>query len=105
MAILNNSNAISSGGYDINNSLRFRQSASAYLLRTPASASNQKTWTWSAWVKRGLISSTQTIFYISNGLGLYFQNAYYVAFYISHAYFLISLLYSFHTVLYYKNSF
>jgi hypothetical protein len=54
MAILNNSNAISSGGYDINNSLRFRASASASLSRTP-SATNQKTWTWSGWVKRGAI--------------------------------------------------
>ena len=53
MAILNNSNAISSGGYDINNSLRFRSSASAYLNRTPGSAGNRKIWTWSAWVKRG----------------------------------------------------
>jgi hypothetical protein len=42
MAILNNSNAISSGGYDINNSLRLRSSASAYLSRTPASAGNSQ---------------------------------------------------------------
>ena len=56
MAILNNSNAISSGGYDINNSLRFRASASAYLNRTPASATNRTTWTWSSWVKRGALS-------------------------------------------------
>jgi hypothetical protein len=57
MAILNNSNAISSGGYDINNSLRFRASASAFLSRTPASASNRQTWTWSGWVKRGRLGS------------------------------------------------
>jgi hypothetical protein len=56
MAILNNSNAISSGGYDINNSLRFRSSASAYLSRTPSSATNRTTWTWSSWVKRGALS-------------------------------------------------
>ena len=62
MAILNNSNAISSGSYDINNSLRFRASASAYLNRTPASAGNRKTWTWSAWVKRGTLGSFQTLF-------------------------------------------
>ena len=61
MAILNNSNAISSGGYDINNSLRFRSSASAYLNRTPG-ASNRQTWTISAWVKRGSLSSEQKIF-------------------------------------------
>jgi len=53
MAILNNSNAISTGGYDINNSLRLRRSASAHLSRTPASATNRKTFTWSGWVKRG----------------------------------------------------
>jgi hypothetical protein len=63
MAILNNSNAISTaGGYDINNSLRFRSSASAYLNRTPATASNQKTWTWSAWVKLGAISTNEQLF-------------------------------------------
>ena len=60
MAILNNSNAISSGGYDINNSLRFRLSASAYLNRTPASAGNRKTFTWSAWVKRGALNGGGT---------------------------------------------
>ena len=34
MAVLNNSNAISPSGYDINNSLRFRASASAYLSKS-----------------------------------------------------------------------
>ena len=47
---------------NLNNSLRFRSSASARLTRTPTIAGNQKTWTWSAWVKRGSLSSTQTIF-------------------------------------------
>ena len=47
MAILNNSNAISSGGYDINNSLRFRSSVAAYLSRTPASAGNSQKFTLS----------------------------------------------------------
>jgi hypothetical protein len=41
--------------YNINQSLRFNDDDSAYLNRTPASASNQKTWTWSGWVKRGNI--------------------------------------------------
>jgi hypothetical protein len=61
---------------NLNNSLRFRASASAYLLRTPTIASNQKTWTWSAWVKRGLISSTQTIFgaYPTDGFSFRFQS-------------------------------
>jgi hypothetical protein len=45
-------------GYNLTRSLRFRSSASARLSRTPASASNRKTWTWSGWVKRGLLSSS-----------------------------------------------
>ena len=43
-------------GYTLSNSLRFRASASAYLNRTPGSTGNQKTWTWSGWVKRGALS-------------------------------------------------
>ncbi len=65
MAILNNSNAISSGGYDINNSLRFRSSATAYLSRTPSSAGNRQTWTYSTWIKRGAVGSEATL--ISGG--------------------------------------
>ena len=33
--------------------------ASTYLSRTPASSGNRKTWTYSAWVKRGNLSSNQ----------------------------------------------
>ena len=51
-----------STGYNLTNSLRFRSSASAYLSRTPASAGNQKTWTYSTWVKRGALGATQSIF-------------------------------------------
>ena len=57
MSLLQNSNAISSGSYDINNSLRFRSSNSAYLNRTPASAGNRNTWTWSGWVKKTPLAS------------------------------------------------
>ena len=49
-------------GYTIDRSLRFRSSASAYLSRTPASAGNRKTWTWSGWVKRGALGVLQTLF-------------------------------------------
>ena len=41
----------------ISKSLRFRKTASAYLSRTPAVASNRKTWTWSGWIKRGAFSN------------------------------------------------
>ena len=40
---------------NLNNSLRFRASASAYLNRTPTVAGNRQKWTWSGWVKRGLL--------------------------------------------------
>ena len=49
-------------GYFIKNSLRTRSSASAYLNRTPATATNQKVWTWSAWVKRGTLGTDQSLF-------------------------------------------
>lgn len=35
----------------IQRSLRFNSADSTYLDRTPATASNRKTWTWSGWVK------------------------------------------------------
>ena len=43
--------------YTIDRSVRLRSSATSYFNRTPASAGNRKTWTWSAWVKRGTIGS------------------------------------------------
>ena len=56
---------LGSGGsaYTILKSLRFRASASAYLNRTPASAGSQTTWTWSAWVKRGSLGGTMSLFH------------------------------------------
>ena len=62
MGLLANSNAIETGGYNIQRSLRFRSSASAYLSRTPAIAGNQKKFTWSGWVKRGTLGSGGTLF-------------------------------------------
>ncbi len=44
-------------GYQISRSVRLRSSASAYFNRTPASASNRRTWTWSGWVKLGSLAS------------------------------------------------
>jgi hypothetical protein len=44
------------------NSVRFRRSASAYLSRTPATASNRQKFTFSTWLKRGQFSSYQNIF-------------------------------------------
>ena len=55
------------GGYTIARSVRLRASATAYLSRTPASASNRTTWTWSSWVKFGLLTGSQTLFEAQNG--------------------------------------
>ena len=50
------------GGYQISRSVRLRSSASAYFTRTPATATNQRTWSWSAWVKRGALGTEQMLF-------------------------------------------
>jgi hypothetical protein len=47
--------------YEIEQSLRFNDDDQAYLNRTPASASNRKTWTYSAWVKRGNLGPSSSL--------------------------------------------
>ena len=47
------------GGYQVSRSLRFDSSASSNLSRTPASASNRKTFTHSLWVKRSTLGTIQ----------------------------------------------
>jgi hypothetical protein len=42
---------------NLTNSLRFRRSASAYLNRTFSTPTNNKIWTYSAWVKRGALGT------------------------------------------------
>lgn len=86
MALPTEIHPFSLGGNDVNtfkvaNSLRFRLSNSAYLLRSFPTAGNRKTWTFSAWVKRGLLTSGfQSIFgtYTSGSdttaLGLHFHS-------------------------------
>ena len=49
-------------GYQISRSVRLRSSASASFSRTPGSAGNRKTWTWSAWVKRGQLAGDLGLF-------------------------------------------
>ena len=52
----------SGGGYEISRSLRFNDNDSAYLNRTPSSASNRRTFTWSGWVKKTSTGSTYAMF-------------------------------------------
>ena len=49
-------------GYQIARSLRFNSADSAYLTRTPGSTTNQKTYTWSGWVKRGTLGAGGCMF-------------------------------------------
>ena len=48
--------------YQIEQSLRFNDDDSAYLSRTPASAGNRKTFTFSAWVKPSAFGKAQPVF-------------------------------------------
>ena len=56
-AVKNNNWPVAGVPNPISKSLRFNTPDAAYLNRTPASASNRKTWTWSGWVKRSAIGS------------------------------------------------
>jgi hypothetical protein len=63
MSILQNSIVpVGSTGYDIPYSARFNDDDSAYLSRTPSTAGNRKTWTYSCWVKRGALTGNHHIF-------------------------------------------
>jgi hypothetical protein len=50
----------------VNNSLRFRKSASAYLNRTFGTPTSLTTWAWSGWVKRGELGTSQYLFHTRN---------------------------------------
>ena len=60
-------NSIKDTGYDVANSVRLNRGDSPYFQRTPSSASNRRTWTWSGWVKRSCLGSIQTLFDGSDG--------------------------------------
>ena len=72
------SDASALGGQSIGGSLRFRSASNTELSRTPSSAGNRKTFTWSGWVKRGDLSSTQGRLFgggnTSNYFSIYFPS-------------------------------
>ena len=51
-----------STAYTLQKSLRFRASASANLTRTFTTPTSSTVFTWSGWVKRGLLGTTQYLF-------------------------------------------
>ena len=48
--------------YEVERSLRFNDADSAYLIRTPSSAGDRRTWTWSGWVKRANADTNMNLF-------------------------------------------
>ena len=77
MPLILGTNSIKDTGYNVANSLRFNDGSSDYLNRTPSSAGNRKTWTWSGWVKRGTFGAN-SIFEAgtasNNSLGFQFES-------------------------------
>ena len=60
-------------GYEIDQSIRFNDDDSAYLTRTPGSAGNQRTFTFSTWVKFCTIKADNILFssWIASGASAY----------------------------------
>jgi len=56
-----NRGSISTGGYEIGNSIKFEADNSEQLYRTPSSDGNMKTWTYSVWFKRTELGASQTL--------------------------------------------
>ena len=51
-----------SGAQVIDGSLKFVHGNTQYLERTPGSAGNRRTFTWSAWIKRGELAAYHSLF-------------------------------------------
>ena len=62
MPLILGTNSIKDTGYDVANSLRFNDGSQDSLSRTPSSAGNRRTWTWSSWIKRSALGTYQYIF-------------------------------------------
>jgi hypothetical protein len=50
------------GGYEVDNSLRFDDGSSDTLTRTVSTSGNRKTFTYSGWIKRGIVSAGYGLF-------------------------------------------
>ena len=64
---------LSSAGYNISRSLRFNDNDSAYLSRTPSSAGNRRTFTFSCWCKRSSFGSSFATLFASSGNNDFFK--------------------------------
>ncbi len=66
-------------GYQISRSVRLRSSASAYFNRNIWTSANRTTWTASIWIKRGILSSLQTIMGSYDGVSANASKLYFTA--------------------------
>jgi hypothetical protein len=76
-AIRNNNWPVPGVPNPISRSVRLRSSASAYFNRTLTTPTSGTTWTWSAWVKRGVLSVESQLFSagVSVSDQIFFQNS------------------------------
>ncbi len=68
--------------HTIDQSARFDGGSSSVLSRTPSSTGNRKTWTWSGWVKRSVLGTSQN-FYTPFSAGPYTGSSIHLGFYYS----------------------
>ena len=65
-------NTLSSGGFDVTNSIRFEKADTSYLginYNDSSRTGNRKKWTWSGWIKLASFATNQDIFGRWNGDG------------------------------------
>ena len=78
--IILGTNSIKDTGFNVDNSVRLNDGSSDYFNRSPSSATNQKTFTISMWVKRGELGSSnglllQGVNSGNNDFAIYFTSA------------------------------
>jgi hypothetical protein len=72
MSLILGANSVS-GGYEVDNSLRYNSASSDSLSRTFASNGNRQKFTFSYWVKRGTLSVAQEMYFVNVGGGTFSQ--------------------------------
>jgi len=67
-------NSVVDSGYDVANSVRFNDDDGAYMHKTPDSAGNRKTWTFSCWSKKSESAAHSSYFGANNSFQLEFHS-------------------------------
>mgnify|MGYP006404595149 CR=1 FL=1 len=75
MAIIIPANSAADTAYSVDNSCRFNDGDTAHLKRTFGSEGDRTEWTFSCWIKRGILGTQQQIFGSgNNATHLYFES-------------------------------